>query len=139
MAENKMKLEHPQLLLRAALDKAGILRADGAEAGWSGQAGPCQPAWDGQPQLHSVCDNDLRFSALGKDFRLIVTGLEYDDFGELVSYLLYDGQDELLARASSRLYDFELDGHWFEHMVPQEMTCSICHGGCPGCSRARGQ
>ena len=75
----------------------------------------------------------------GHSYRLFVTQYKDDVCGETVTYLLFDETNALLARASSKLYHFEIDGRRFEQLVPEELSCELCTGGCPDCLKLRQQ
>ena len=49
-----------------------------------------------------------------------------------VNYMMDD-----IARAASKLYHFEIDGERFEQLIPEQLSCEICTGGCPDCYKLR--
>ena len=115
----EFRVKHLDLLLSAVLSRAGIPEEEITEL--------------------SAERNRVAFQMGGHSYRLFVTQYKDDVFGETVTYLLFDETNALLARASSKLYHFEIDGRRFEQLVPEELSCELCIGGCPDCLKLRQQ
>lgn len=117
--EKTFRVRHLELLLEAVIARAGLIKAEVTD---------CRAE-----------RNRVAFRMGGHSYRLFVTQYEDDVFGETVTYLLFDETNALLARASSKLYHFEIDGRRFEQLVPEELSCELCTGGCPDCLKLRQQ
>ena len=117
--EKTFRVRHLELLLEAVIARAGLIKAEVTD---------CRAE-----------RNRVAFRMGGHSYRLFVTQYEDDVFGETVTYLLFDETYALLARASSKLYHFEMDGRRFEQLVPEELSCELCTGGCPDCLKLRQQ
>ena len=87
--------------------------------------------------LLSAERNRVAFQMGGHSYRIFITQYEDDVFGETVTYLLFDEKNALRARAASKLYHFEIDGERFEQLIPEQLSCEICTGGCPDCYKLR--
>ena len=115
----EFRVKHLELLLSAVLSRAGIPEEEITEL--------------------SAERNRVAFQMGGHSYRIFITQYEDDVFGETVTHLLFDETHALLARASSKLYHFEIDGRRFEQLVPEELSCELCTGGCPDCLKLRQQ
>ena len=113
--EKTFRVRHLELLLEAVIARAGLVKTEVTD---------CRAE-----------RNRVAFRMGGHSYRLFVT--QYED--ETVTYLLFDETNALLARASSKLYHFEIDGRRFEQLVPEELSCELCTGGCPDCLKLRQQ
>lgn len=113
----EFRVKHLELLLSAVLTRAGIPEEEITEL--------------------SAERNRVAFQMGGHSYRIFITQYEDDVFGETVTYLLFDEKNALRARAASKLYHFEIDGERFEQLIPEQLSCEICTGGCPDCYKLR--